>query len=94
MLRVCWLAVVQKQKKQQILLLFLGRQVGFEPTTHGTTIRYSNQLSYNRHVWCLKKTRQKYTFFEYLQQVLKKKCLEALRGTYSLLQKYLAFLKS
>ena len=38
---------------------------------HGTTIRYSNQLSYNRHVWCLKKTRQKYTFFEYLQQVPK-----------------------
>ena len=27
-----------------------GGQVGFEPTTHGTTIRYSNQLSYNRHV--------------------------------------------
>ena len=27
-----------------------GRQVGFEPTTHGTTIRYSNQLSYNRHL--------------------------------------------
>lgn len=25
--------------------------MGFEPTTHGTTIRYSNQLSYGHHVW-------------------------------------------
>lgn len=27
-----------------------GRLIGFEPTTNGTTIHYSNQLSYNRHV--------------------------------------------
>ena len=40
-----------------------GRQVGFEPTTHGTTIRYSNQLSYNRHVWSSLKDGGKNTFF-------------------------------
>ena len=39
-----------------------GRQVGLEPTTHGTTIRYSNQLSYNRHVGILKR-RGKNTLF-------------------------------
>ena len=40
-----------------------GRQVGFEPTTHGTTIRYSNQLSYNRHVWVSQKDAAKIHFF-------------------------------
>lgn len=30
--------------------LFSGWEVGFEPTTHGTTIRYSNQLSYTHHL--------------------------------------------
>ena len=25
--------------------------MGFEPTTHGTTIRYSNQLSYTHHLF-------------------------------------------
>ena len=39
-----------------------GRQVGLEPTTHGTTIRYSNQLSYNRHVF-VPKGRGKNTLF-------------------------------
>ena len=62
---------MKKKRRDESRLYCFGRQVGFEPTTHGTTIRYSNQLSYNRHVWCLKKTRQKYTFFEYLQQVPK-----------------------
>ena len=62
-------AMALNKKSSVNAAFFVGRQVGFEPTTHGTTIRYSNQLSYNRHVWCLKKTRQKYTFFEYLQQV-------------------------
>ncbi len=42
---------------------FFGRQVGFEPTTHGTTIRYSNQLSYNRHVLVVSKRRGKNTLF-------------------------------
>ena len=61
--------MIKKSSGNFLSLLFqsFGRQVGFEPTTHGTTIRYSNQLSYNRHVWCLKKTRQKYTFFGYVQ---------------------------
>lgn len=59
--------MIKKSSGNFLSLLFqsFGRQVGFEPTTHGTTIRYSNQLSYNRHIGCLKKTRQKYTFFEY-----------------------------
>ena len=35
-----------KQKKEALAnLFFSGWNVGFEPTTHGTTIRYSNQLS-------------------------------------------------
>ena len=43
---------------------YFGRQVGFEPTTHGTTIRYSNQLSYNRRVLRV----QKYNFFRSIRQ--------------------------
>ncbi len=46
-----------------------GRQVGFEPTTHGTTIRYSNQLSYNRHIEGLLRRLQKYTFFVLLNSL-------------------------
>ena len=42
--------IFQKHKygnKKETLssLFFSGWNVGFEPTTHGTTIRYSNQLS-------------------------------------------------
>ncbi len=32
------------------ILLCFGWLMGFEPTTHGTTIRYSNQLSYSHHL--------------------------------------------
>ena len=40
-----------KQKKQsQDSAFFVGWKVGFEPTTLGTTIRYSNQLSYIHHL--------------------------------------------
>ena len=36
----------RKIKKEALSNLFVsGWNVGFEPTTHGTTIRYSNQLS-------------------------------------------------
>ena len=31
------------------LISLLGWEMGFEPTTLGTTIRYSNQLSYTHH---------------------------------------------
>ena len=47
----------------QCFVFLLGRQVGFEPTTHGTTIRYSNQLSYNRHLSCLKQRCKNTLFF-------------------------------
>lgn len=40
-------------------LFIYGWKMGLEPTTHGTTIRYSNQLSYNRRVLRL----QNYNFF-------------------------------
>ena len=49
-------------------MLFYGRLVGFEPTTHGTTIRYSNQLSYNRHL-CPQKRRRKDTLFFNIQTI-------------------------
>ncbi len=32
-------------------LPFYGWKMGFEPTTLGTTIRYSNQLSYIHRFW-------------------------------------------
>ncbi len=32
-------------------LFRLGWEMGFEPTTLGTTIRYSNQLSYTHHLF-------------------------------------------
>ncbi len=41
------------QTKKETLsesLSLSGWEMGFEPTTHGTTIRYSNQLSYTHHL--------------------------------------------
>lgn len=35
--------------------LFNGWQMGFEPTTNGTTIHYSNQLSYSHRLITLQK---------------------------------------
>ena len=41
---------LRNKKRGSIEPLFSGWKVGFEPTTHGTTIRYSNQLSYIHHL--------------------------------------------
>ena len=88
-------ALLKRQKKQRptsVNCCFLlscrtfGRQVGFEPTTHGTTIRYSNQLSYNRHIGCLKKTRQKYTFFQFLHHIMKEFFPYLISGSFSWLR--------
>ena len=42
--------ILRNKKRGSIEPLFSGWEVGFEPTTHGTTIRYSNQLSYTHHL--------------------------------------------
>ena len=52
---------LRNKKRGSIEPLFSGWEVGFEPTTHGTTIRYSNQLSYTHHLICDCKST---TFFE------------------------------
>ena len=41
---------LHNKKRGSLEPLFSGWKVGFEPTTHGTTIRYSNQLSYTHHL--------------------------------------------
>ena len=38
-----------KQKGEHLFAFFVGWKKGFEPSTLGTTIRYSNQLSYIHH---------------------------------------------
>ncbi len=45
------------------LLRLFGWKMGFEPTTLGTTILYSNQLSYIHHLRFVSKTVCKYTNF-------------------------------
>ena len=37
-------------KKEDFSVLFFGWKMGLEPTTNGTTIHYSNQLSYVHHL--------------------------------------------
>lgn len=44
------MATGQSKFDGKIISVKTGRLIGFEPTTNGTTIHYSNQLSYNRHV--------------------------------------------
>ena len=41
---------IRKQKKRTFQSSFLGWKMGLEPTTNGTTIHYSNQLSYVHHL--------------------------------------------
>ena len=45
----------------------LGWKMGFEPTTLGTTILYSNRLSYIHHLICFPNRVQIYTLFSILQ---------------------------
>ncbi len=52
---------------ETLALAFPGWKMGFEPTTNGTTIRYSNQLSYIHHLFCGCKDKRSfliYTTFE------------------------------
>ena len=44
-----------------------GWKMGFEPTTLGTTILYSNRLSYIHHLICFRNRVQIYTLFSILQ---------------------------
>ena len=54
----------QQKKEAQRTSFCLGWEMGFEPTTLGTTIRYSNQLSYTHHLFHFCGNRlQKYYIF-------------------------------
>ena len=48
-------------------LCVLGWKMGFEPTTLGTTILYSNQLSYIHHLICFQIGVQIYALFLIIQ---------------------------
>lgn len=50
-------------------VIFLGWEKGLEPSAHGSTIRYSNQLSYTHHVFATAKI---YIFFKVKRFYLKK----------------------
>ena len=52
------------------LLRLFGWKMGFEPTTLGTTILYSNQLSYIHRVICFQIGVQIYALFSILQNFL------------------------
>lgn len=80
---------IQKKDSNIEMLLSFGRQIGLEPTTHGTTIRYSNQLSYNRHLG-VKKDNAKIHFFLFITtpltiffKILFNKQLQELSGNFT-----------
>ena len=61
-----------KNKKMSFdifLLRVFGWKMGFEPTTLGTTILYSNRLSYIHHLICFQIGVQIYILFLYLQNI-------------------------
>ena len=53
----------------QYFTLFLGWKMGLEPTTLGTTILYSNQLSYIHHIDLISQIGGKYRGFRALFQI-------------------------
>ena len=54
---------INKKRGSYEPLSCLGWEMGFEPTTLGTTIRYSNQLSYTHHLFRLTEIGCKNTTF-------------------------------
>lgn len=53
--RVWWSEEIRKSPAvNQQGFSILGWEMGLEPTTPGTTIRCSNQLSYTHHIFCIR----------------------------------------
>ncbi len=73
--------------------VIFGWEKGLEPSTHGSTIRYSNQLSYTHHVFATAKI---YIFFKVKRFSQKKilsplffsfECTEGIIGTVSFISR-------
>ncbi len=57
----------KKDARHNLTSCFQGWKMGFEPTTFGTTIRHSNQLSYIHHMICFQIGDKSNTDFCYFQ---------------------------